>query len=272
MTEPTLGREPAIDVRHLRVDGRTWRYEICGDGDEMVLMFTGGFGEGGPHELMRTLARRCRVIAPDYPPVRGIDDLVRSLREVVDHEGGGRVHLFGASLGGAIAQCYVRRYPEHVASIVLANTSGPVWWAVPIWRFVRCVFFVMPFPVIKFVAKYKAIAILRARTAEQRLQIDAMLKERFDSGLTKGDLCGLLRWLDDFHQRRFTNEDLSGWEGRILILESNDDPGVPKPCREQLKRLYPRARVHMFDGGGHAPSLSHREEFFEVLKRFFQIE
>jgi len=54
---------------------------------------------------------------------------------------------------------------------------------------------------------------------------------------------------------------------RVLILESDEDILTPER-RAELRRCYPQARVHTFHGAGHAPWMSHREEYLAVIKAF----
>ena len=139
-------------------------------------------------------------------------------------------------------------------------------------RCIRYALYVIPFPVLKPLAKWGAVRLIRPRTPEQRRRTEAALHERFDRNQARAALITLVHRLEDFHRRKFTCADLEGWAGKILIIESDDDPGVPRRYREQLKNLYPRAFVHTFHGGGHTPSISHREELVAVIKQFMKIE
>ncbi len=66
----------------------------------------------------------------------------------------------------------------------------------------------------------------------------------------------------------FTTADLSGWAGRVLIIESEDDPIVPRRHRERLKRLYPNATVHSFATGGHVPGLRDPAVMLDLMQGF----
>ncbi len=264
--------ESIVHVEHLTVEGTVWQYAICGSGHEVALLLTGGLREGAPREFMELLSRRYRVIVPDYPPVHDIDKLIRGMAAILEHEQAGRTHLLGASLGGMIAQCFVRQHPQRVASMVLANTSGPVRWAATLMTCIRYTIYVIPFPVLKPLAKWGALRLIRPDTPQQRRRVEAAIRERFDGKQARAALITLVYRVEDFHRRKFTSADLEGWAGRILIIESDDDPGVPRRYREQLKHLYPGAVVHTFHGAGHAPSMSHREELAAVIKQFMKIE
>ena len=124
-----------VQTRGLNVDGHHWRYDMAGRGDKALLLLTGGAGEGKPiPDALGPLADDIIVIAPVYPPLATIEQLLSGIAWILDREGMARAHVFGASLGGAIAQCLVRRYPDRVQSLMLANSAGPVPWAGPLVR------------------------------------------------------------------------------------------------------------------------------------------
>jgi pimeloyl-ACP methyl ester carboxylesterase len=74
--------------------------------------------------------------------------------------------------------------------------------------------------------------------------------------------------LDLARQPLFTPEDLTGWRGRILIIDSDDDPAISAKDRELLRNTYPQARAHTFRGAGHASLILKREEAFSIIRRF----
>ena len=58
----------------------------------------------------------------DYEGPLDFEDFAHDLVRVIDHFNTDRAHLCGLSIGGPIAQCFYRSYPERVASLVLAAT------------------------------------------------------------------------------------------------------------------------------------------------------
>ena len=67
---------------------------------------------------------------------------------------------------------------------------------------------------------------------------------------------------------QFSADDLKEWHGKILIIDSDDDPAIPARDRALLKKTYPQAQVHTFRGAGHASSILKREETFAIIKNF----
>ena len=79
------------------------------------------------------LAASTRVIAPDLrghgtseapPGPYLMDDFAADLRALLDHLGLERVVYCGLSMGGYIGFAFVRRYPERLAGLILADTRA----------------------------------------------------------------------------------------------------------------------------------------------------
>lgn len=116
------------------VMGRLVGYDELGQGVPLVLI------HGYPLNRMiweaqwEGLSEHARVIAPDLrgfgesEMVRGtteIDTYADDLREFLDALGiSERAVIGGLSMGGYVAMAYLRRYPDHVAGLILANTKA----------------------------------------------------------------------------------------------------------------------------------------------------
>ena len=88
------------------------------------------------------------------------------------------------------------------------------------------------------------------------------------SRLSKEDLRSMGRLgIDLVESYRFAPDELASWAGRVLILESDEDIVTPEQ-RAELRRRYPKARVHTFHGAGHTPWMSHKEEYLSVINEF----
>ena len=122
----------AVQARAVRSNGVKIAFNIQGDGPPLVLIMGYRLNSSAwPREFLDSLARRFTVITPDNrgtgksdKPLDGyaIANLTRDVLGLLDALGIARAHILGYSMGGAIAQEFVRQFPERVAGLVLCAT------------------------------------------------------------------------------------------------------------------------------------------------------
>jgi pimeloyl-ACP methyl ester carboxylesterase len=122
----------AVQARAVRSNGVKIAFNIQGDGPPLVLIMGYRLNSSAwPREFLDSLARRFTVITPDNrgtgksdKPLDGyaIANLARDVLGLLDALGIARAHILGYSMGGAIAQEFVRQFPERVAGLVLCAT------------------------------------------------------------------------------------------------------------------------------------------------------
>jgi pimeloyl-ACP methyl ester carboxylesterase len=62
--------------------------------------------------------------------------------------------------------------------------------------------------------------------------------------------------------------DFARLAGKILIIESDDDPAVRAPERAHLRAMYPSGEVRTFRGTGHVTALVQPGEFVSAVNDF----
>ena len=253
------------------VDGVRWEYIACGEGKEAFLILPGGAmaGEAG-FTRIPAFEDRYRVIVPSYASVPTAVELLDGLAGVLDAEGVSQAHVLGPSYGGIVAQCFVRRHPDRVKSIVLANTL------VPPRRMARLSkVFLAPLGLVP-VERLRALrerGLSRAFHGVPGVPVeDQAFWRDYQHGLisrmTKEELLDLFRLgVDLMRTHRFAPDDLFSWPGRLLILESDEDFLTPEK-RAELRRCYPRADVYTIHGAGHTPWMSHKHEYLSTIEGF----
>jgi pimeloyl-ACP methyl ester carboxylesterase len=130
------GRQPAM--RRAEVNGVKIAYDVCGaSGPALVLIMGYRLNSlAWPLNFIETLAERFTVVAFDNrgtgasdKPTDGyeIPNMARDVGGLLDHLAIARAHILGYSMGGAIAQEFVRQFPERVSGLVLCATmcGGP---------------------------------------------------------------------------------------------------------------------------------------------------
>jgi len=126
-----------IAVHFAGVNGINLAYRVQGEGPPLVLVMGYRLSSiAWPEAFVEQLARQFTVITPDNrgtglseKPVEGyaIANVARDIRALLDQLDITGVHMLGYSMGGAIAQEFVRQFPERVLSLILCATmcGGP---------------------------------------------------------------------------------------------------------------------------------------------------
>ena len=260
--------------KSLMLAGVEWKYRICGAGTRALLMLPGGelVNDMG-FDLVAALAPRFRIVYPAYPRVHSLDDLAGGVAAILDAENATRVAVLGASFGGAVAQCMMRRRPERIERLILSNTGVPLAHLARGRKIANAILSAMPWPVLRGLLSKSILRLLGAPAGEQPFW-RAYTKELFATQLGKADAMANLRIQYEYHLRyRFAPGDLTAWiektPGRIFVIESDNDI-FNAERRKALRDTYPQAPVYTFHGAGHAPAFSKAGEYLDVLGRFLE--
>ncbi|MFQ5926247.1 MAG: alpha/beta fold hydrolase [Terriglobia bacterium] len=261
--------------RHLTVAGVDWDYIACGRGGETLLLPAGGLAVGETaFQTILALENEYRIIAPTYPGVKTMGELVAGILGLLEAEGVARVHILGGSYGGLVAQCVVHARPERVEKLILSHTVAPNPERVKRMkkglRVVRLLPFALLRPLLELRLSKLLSALRSAGHAEQEFW-RAYIREIITTHMSKEVLLCLSERVLDYDQNcRFTRAALASWAGKVLLIESDDDPAIKAADREALRALYPQARVHTFHQTGHAAAILKREEYISLIKEFLR--
>jgi aminoacrylate hydrolase len=257
--------------RHLTVDGNNWQYIACGQGNKALALLPGATGNGEmAFKHITALQKEYRIISPTYPPTAAtMGQLTDGIAAILDAENIQRAHIMGGSFGGIVAQCFVRAYPHKVDKLILSHTLGPKPERVKRTKRTMVVLTLFPLWLMRALFKRETTKLLHADHAEYEFW-RAYLDEEIHR-IKKKEIMNILRRGIDFDQHyAFKSDDLKDWPGKILIIESTDDPLALKASSEVLKALYPGAQVHSFHGTGHSASILKAEEYQAVIKNFLK--
>jgi pimeloyl-ACP methyl ester carboxylesterase len=254
--------------KSLTVAGVEWQYRVCGNAARPLLLLPGGelVNDMG-FDLASALAPRFRIIYPAYPRVRTLEDLADGVAAILRAEGIPRITVLGASFGGAVAQCLIRRHPDCIDRLILSNTGVPLEHLVRGRKIANAVLSSLPWPVLRSLLARSILKLLSAPPDELPFW-RAYTSELFETRLSKADVMANLDIQLEYHRRfRFAPGDLANWPGKIFVIESDNDI-FNADRRKALRDTYPQAPVHTFHGAGHAPAFSRASEYLEVLGRF----
>ena len=255
----------------LPVGRHKWTYLSCGRGDHVLLLLEGG-GAVADIDFQRILEFEAsrRVISVGYPvTATNMSDLVTGIAAVMEAEAVQKAVIYGHSLGGAVAQCFARTYPNRVRELVLANIAVASRWRAAMARLLGVLLPVLPSGLLRKLMKAGLARNLATMEAAEREFYTSFFSEMVDQYLTKEFLVNQFRCLLDFlNHYHFDSGDMTKWGGRILILEAADDRGWNVNERAAMRRLYPQAIVHTFAAGGHLVGFTKRREYDSVLREF----
>ncbi|MBP1137886.1 pimeloyl-ACP methyl ester carboxylesterase [Arthrobacter sp. PvP023] len=264
--------------RSLSVGGVEWKY-ISGpvppgaeEAGPALLVLGGGFSFG--ESAFRTITNfepRFRVIAPSYPAVRTMADLLTGIAAILDAEGIPSANVFGHSLGAGVAHAFARRYPQRVDKLVFSGfglyTRGHTRL---VGAFVR-LFSVLPQAALAAFYRPRIARLLEGAEEDERAFLGAYTEDLF-AAHTKESALARLAVLLDLAAHPDTYAAASSFERPedVLLIAASDDRGFTPREREALLATYPGARAHVFGQGGHWAAVTHPTEYDAVVGRFLE--
>jgi pimeloyl-ACP methyl ester carboxylesterase len=169
----------------------------------------------------------------------------------------------GASFGGLLAQRFALRYPGRVTHLVLADTSVPRPARAAKNRRAARIIAILPSRLVRW--------LLRGLGGKAMKGVDPTgfwthYTAEVVAGLGAEDLAAHYRAAADLDAGPVL--DGRPLASRTLLLESDDDPFVRKAAAQALREAFPGANLHVFRGGGHAPSILRPDEYAHVIASF----
>jgi pimeloyl-ACP methyl ester carboxylesterase len=256
-------------------NGKTWRYQQDGRGERVILFLPGGLQSGEAWlRYMNHFKNRCRVLSITYPDdANRIDDVIDALEKLSEIEQLEALSVIGTSLGGMINQVFIRRCPERITHLVIANTSHPDPQYAKRLLTRLLLARVIPISFLHYLTKKRLAQYGKSSQHKTKHFYDAYLIEHNLYYTTRAWIINHYSLIIDFCMRQqFTPANLVSWGGKLLLVESEDDL-FPESTRAALRGLYPQAPVYRFGkGAGHSPSVVCEEEYRNMLEDFLEID
>lgn len=245
--------------KSIRINEIEWNYYDSEKGSEVLLLLHGGYADFDMwiHQIVE-FEKTYRIIAPTCPvlPNAKMKEYSNALHEILTAENIPKVNMMGLSEGGLIEQCFLREYSSMVHKAILAHTFYPS----PEVRY-----YDHDFTIFRILPAFLTEWIFRAfaKPDKEELQHDstewlAWYKAYFKdlkSRLTKAKILTHVDLMIDFVRNyNFHAEDLSAWDGKLLITVAEDD--ILLKYFDGLKQLYPSAEYYIFTKGLGAHSLA----------------
>lgn len=249
---------------------------VKAQGQGEVLVFLHGWALNGRvwDGIIENLGDQWQTIAVDLPG-HGKSDLPANGEYTLDSIADEMATLklknvtwIGWSLGGMVAMELARRYPDMVKKLVLVAAS-PQFVANDQWPHAVSVNTVNDFAgdLIKdyrtTIMRFLAIQALGSTQAKQAIRT---LKEKvFINGEPK------LKALEDglvLLKKTSLLKNVTKIDKPVKIILGERDTLIPVSSGPETQRLIPGSQLSIIPGAGHAPFISHKEEFTDALLGF----
>jgi pimeloyl-ACP methyl ester carboxylesterase len=243
----------------VEVDGCRTHLRRGGKG-EPLLFLHGASGAPVVMPFMEKLAQRFDVLVPEHPGwgrsdepewLENIHDVAYFYLDFLKQLNLKSVTLVGSSMGGWIAMEMAVRDTSRLRSLVLVSPAGV---AAPGVR-PADIFLMAPEDLIKSLFFDEKLA--QARLAQPE-DIDVALKNRHTTAR--------LAWEPRLHDP-FLPKWLHRIDVPVKIVWGRQDRILPVGISEHLRKLMPKAEVHILENCGHLPHAEKADEFVEIVCR-----
>ncbi|XP_050442457.1 maspardin-like [Adelges cooleyi] len=208
-------------------------------------------------QLLSLSAKGYRVISAENPPYWSVTEWCEGFMQLLDHMDIKNIHLFGASLGGFLAQKFVEFstivHQPKVVSLFLCNTFTET--SIFKYKEAAVLFWILP----AIVLKKMVLTNFTSREAYHDTQIvdsiDFMV-ELIES-LSQADLASRLT-MNCLNSR--VNTSLMRGLKTVTIMDVFDNYALGSPVKEKVYKEYPDAKLAQLKSGGNFPYLSRSDE------------
>jgi pimeloyl-ACP methyl ester carboxylesterase len=244
----------------IEIDGCKVNLRRGGSGAPLLFLH-GASGAPAIMPFMETLAGRFDVLVPEHPGY-GLSDEPEWLDNIHDEAyfyldflralDLRDVTLVGSSMGGWIAMEMAVRDSSRLKSLVLVSPAGVAAPGVQ----PADIFLMAPEEVVRNLYYDRKLA--EARLAEP------VTPEAVDIGLKNRHTTARLAW-----EPRLNDPFLPKWLHRIdvpvKIIWGREDRILPAKIADELKRLMPKAQVHLLENVGHLPHAEKPDLFCAIV-------
>ncbi|XP_059060863.1 maspardin-like [Achroia grisella] len=254
-----LSFRSSIPLRKIVVDSdgiKAWRIFDCGPKSVncplICLPPVSGTADIFYKQVMGLASRGIRVIAAEPPAYWNMKEWCDGFKRLIDYLELDKVHVFGASLGGFMAQKFAEltKNCPRVASLILCNTFTDT--SVFEYNDSSALFWLLPSLVLKrmLMGNFTTDKVDRRMTES----IDFMV-ERLES-LTQSELASRLTL--NCSPNSVQSQELANIP--ITIMDVWDESALSSQVREDLYKTYPNAKRAHLKSGGNFPYLSRSDE------------
>jgi len=274
-----------VPVQFREIHGHRRAFRKLGRGPALLLLH--GIGDSSQTwvPLMRRLARRYTVIAPDLLG-HGASDKPRAdysvaayangMRDLMEVLGVDRATIVGHSLGGGVAAQIAYQYPERCERLVLVASGGVARDVNPILRVAAAPFAELAIPPLQWPLGrlggnllLSALRVLGTDIGRDATELKAVF-EGLPDGSSRGAFTRTLRSVVDWRGQVVTMLDRCYLaEGvPILLVWGDHDAVIPVAHAHRAHAAMPSSRLSIYAEAGHFPHHTDPDRFLRELRAF----
>lgn len=260
-------------------------YIIGGKGEIGFLIFPGsGQDAVSCYDLIDAFEDKYKVIAINYDRIYSLEDFCTYVNGILAKENVTSVVLYGLSLGGFLAQHYVRKYPNIVQSLIISHSGSTKSKTIQnkvakpgklIYKFVPIIpqfvlnFFFKPIAGRVQAGQSNIIDLYKKHSTKENLDRRSVFSKNTSFSLIDKNYLKTVYSLGiemEKAENIFTQNDLKNWEGKILVIRTDNDPLAQDDG--MFKIYYPEAKVVSFQETGHLTPFIKFEKMVREINAF----
>jgi len=260
-------------ISHRTVSGNGWSYIVTGAGAPTVVVLPGGLGCDPEcmFPVVAALEQRNRVIAIGYSPTATtVSELLEGVRAILDDCGVEHCCMLGHSLGGFVERAFAQSDPQRVDSLIIANSAVYTPGRALLIRAVLPASLILPRRLMLSAMHSEFNGLLKKLPdADREFWMSFLWQVEIVANPNSKGLRSQSRCMIDFIRNGWDKPvPMTGWSGRVLIIESSEETGFTPRERQVFRTLYPGATVHIIQGAGHGSFMTHTQEFVGTAAGF----
>lgn len=277
----------SIEVQKVTIHGHQRAFVKTGSGPALLLLHGLGCDHTTWDPVIRQLAKKYTVIAPDLLG-HGQSDKPRAdysvggyangMRDLLTVLGVDKVTVVGHSLGGGVAMQFGYQFPERTERIILVAPGGLGPEVTPLIRAVSLPGFnqvmgLLTLPGVRHLGKAGLHALARTGlTATHDLDEVAEIYESFHDPRARKAISHVVRAVVDTRGQLVTMVDRAYLTQAMpmLVVWGEQDMVIPVKHARTAATVAPGAMVEVLGNSGHFPHKDHPERFVKIVNDFIR--
>lgn len=253
-------------------EGNRIDYYCSGKGENTVVVLphiSSLFSQEMAYHHILNFEKTNTVLAPELTHPGSIDEVAGMLNFLLERENSKDVVIYGQSGSGITAQIFFNRYYSKVKGMILVHTIAPGREVKNSNRLLNMIKlfpgFLLKYLFKKKLTKYSKDIVIPDECIPRIRHSYLLMEKYFKNRFSKKNLLKELEFAMQFNNEKIpAQKDLPDWNGRILIVTSEDDSGYKDSIL--LSQTLPYAEMYTFEKGfGHlAPAIKSKEFYLKV--------